>query len=424
MKERVVIVGGGIAGLTAALDLAETNSVTILEAKQRFGGRIHTVRDESGLPFELGAEFVHGTAPETCRSIEAAGLRTHQVPDRHWTTTDGGLLELPDFWEKLSSVTGEIKPGERDRSFEAFLSTIKKPRESKALTRRFIEGFHAAPAEEASIQATRRSEETSEEIDGQKQLRIHVGYGAMVDHIVKCCENHGVALETDARVISIDWKKRPIPVRFEQDGMNEMTADRVIVTLPLGVLQHALDARELLTPFPDGKAEAVRALGIGLVTKVILKFTERFWPEANFGFIHSDDEWFGTWWADERGDLLTAWSGGPASEKLVAKDTHFIVNRALESASKLFGERISVVRELLKGAHTHNWSADPCARGAYSFIPVGAADACGELARSEDDRLFFAGEATDLNYQFGTVHGAIASGQRTAHEIRKLQRRA
>ena len=78
MGEKVVVIGGGIAGLTAALELSGTHSVTVLEARERFGG-IHTVRNEAGIPFELGAEFVHGKAPELCRLIEAAGLKTHEA---------------------------------------------------------------------------------------------------------------------------------------------------------------------------------------------------------------------------------------------------------------------------------------------------------------------------------------------------------
>ncbi len=116
--------------------------------------------------------------------------------------------------------------------------------------------------------------------------------------------------------------------------------------------------------------------------------------------------------------MLNAWVGGPVGEKVSDFEREFVVQRALEACSKLFGERLPRVRELLMTASTHNWAKDKFAFGAYSYVPVNAVDATQELARAEEGRLFFAGEASDLNYQFGTVHGATASGIRVARDVR------
>ena len=94
------------------------------------------------------------------------------------------------------------------------------------------------------------------------------------------------------------------------------------------------------------------------------------------------------------------------------------MERALEATSKLFGERLPRISELLLADSTHNWMNDQFSRGAYSYVPVNGVDACCELARGEGEVLFFAGEATDVNYQFGTVHGAMASGIRAARDVR------
>ena len=410
-----MLIGGGIAGLAAAWELSATHSVTLLEARQRLGGRIHTIRNDAGIPFELGAEFVHGKSPDLCKFIKAAGLKTHEVPDRHLRHRAGTLVEIPDFWDQLSIVTEEIEPTREDTSFARFISTVRAPRESIQLAKQFVEGFHAAPLEKASIQATRLSEESSEEIDGQRQLRIHAGFDHLVAYVEEACRRRGVDLRTAAEVHSVDWRRRPVSIGLKQQS-NEIAADRVIITLPIGVLK--ADGIRFI-PKPARKLEAAHELEMGIVTKVVLHFRERFWPDPNFGFIHSDDEWFATWWADERGHILTAWSGGPKGTELATNESDFVLNRALEGLSKLFGESLPSIRKLLHSANTHNWKNDPFSRGAYSFVPVNATNACRELARPEDDILFFAGEATDLNYQFGTVHGAIASGIRAATDVRK-----
>src|SRR5437667_2081056 len=106
----VLIVGAGIAGLAAGDMLsAEGLPVVVLEARERIGGRIHTIQSLRGsIPIELGAEFVHGAKNETWRLIRTAGLATHEVPDSHWQSSDGVLVRNPDFWDQLSTATENI----------------------------------------------------------------------------------------------------------------------------------------------------------------------------------------------------------------------------------------------------------------------------------------------------------------------------
>jgi monoamine oxidase len=102
---------------------------------------------------------------------------------------------------------------------------------------------------------------------------------------------------------------------------------------------------------------------------------------------------------------------------LALRGEEFVVGRALDSLSRMFGLERERLADLLAAWYTRDWQADPFARGAYSYIPVGGLDAPRLLARPIEDTLFFAGEATDLEGQNGTVHGAMASGQRAAIEI-------
>jgi len=94
-----------------------------------------------------------------------------------------------------------------------------------------------------------------------------------------------------------------------------------------------------------------------------------------------------------------------------------IVEHALDALADVLGVPRSRIAEALVGSHTHNWHADPFARGAYSYVTVNGMDAVRVLAAPVEDTLFFAGEATNSDGHTGTVHGAIATGLRAAREI-------
>ena len=105
--------------------------------------------------------------------------------------------------------------------------------------------------------------------------------------------------------------------------------------------------------------------------------------------------------------------------------THFdvesddaLLDHALESLSHILRWSKSALEESLAEFYTHNWHRDRYSAGAYSYIPVGGVDAEAQLGRPLENTLFFAGEATNSDGHFGTVHGAIATGVRAAREIK------
>src|SRR5438128_719470 len=124
MESRVLAVGGGIAGLAAALEISKKRAVTVLEARDRLGGRIHTILTPEKIPLELGAEFIHGKSPAIWRLIRAAQLKTSVVPDRHWIVKNGLLSENKGFWDELSEVTDQINPEKGDKAFASFLQSV------------------------------------------------------------------------------------------------------------------------------------------------------------------------------------------------------------------------------------------------------------------------------------------------------------
>lgn len=176
-EKSVLIVGAGAAGLAAAQQVSQRGfEVTILEARDRAGGRIHTL-EAQGVPIELGAEFVHGEKNATWQLIREAGLKTQEVPDRHWRVTNGEWEKDSDFWNELSELTEKIATKAPDEDFQSLLNRSRDLDEkTKWLAKEYVEGFHAADPKRMSIQALKRAEEAAEEEEGTRQFRTADGY--------------------------------------------------------------------------------------------------------------------------------------------------------------------------------------------------------------------------------------------------------
>src|SRR4051812_28622103 len=98
-RQNILVLGGGIAGLAAAVELARAGRrVTLIEANRRLGGRIFT-RQRNGLPVELGAEFIHGGDKPFWKLLRRSRLKTIRVPDRFQQFTDGALRKI-DLWQQ------------------------------------------------------------------------------------------------------------------------------------------------------------------------------------------------------------------------------------------------------------------------------------------------------------------------------------
>ena len=189
-------------------------------------------------------------------------------------------------------------------------------------------------------------------------------------------------------------------------------AEAALITLPIGVWK----TREVLfEPALPKKQKAAEEMQFGNVVKITLVFRKQWWPKANFGFIQAPDEPIPTWWSDPRGTVITGWAGGPKADILPTQSPARLETLALTILQKIFG--VKSLRKQLLASHSYNWADDPHIRGAYSYIPVNGIDLPKMLAAPIKGTLFFAGEATALDAQMGTVFGALESGLRAAKEI-------
>jgi monoamine oxidase len=413
-KGSVLIIGGGIAGLAAALELARQKiSITVLEAKERFGGRIHTIHD-GAIPIELGAEFVHGESKPLIKAIHDARLVTKVVPDSNRIFENGKFRDIK-IWDIVGEVFNRIDPHTPDCSIEAFLTSEKIEEPARSLVRHFIMGFDAAHPDRIGAHACRRAEYAAEQMHLITQSRIVEGYCALVEYFVREIQGHGGRLMTNTVVRNIRWERGGVEVQVEREGRAEtFYADKAIITLPVGVLKKG-DVK--FTPSLPEKIEAANGLEFGNAVKVIFHFRDSFWDD--FGFIHVPSDPIPTWWSDSRGPVLTGWAGGPRADALLKCTAAQLETMGLEILSKILSGNHTAagLRERLVASHYYNWANDPYVRGAYSYIPVNGLDLPKLLAAPVADTLFFAGEATVTDGQTGTVFGALGTGLRAACEI-------
>lgn len=416
MNKSALVIGGGISGLATARELARNGiTTTLVEAKERFGGRIHTLH-AGKTPIELGAEFVHGQSKALLKAIREAKLSIQDAPDTH-KLFENGKFKQTDLWDIIGDVINQIDIRKPDCSFEEFLERQKIPEPARTMARNFVMGFDAAYPERASAHALRRAEYAAEQMNMDTQSRILEGYSALAEHFVRDIEAAGGKLLTKTSARRIRWDKGKVEVLAERNRRKEtFEADIAVVTLPVAVLK---TKRVKFEPSLPEKMEAINGLEVGNVVRLVFHFKEKCWKD--FGFIHAFDEAIPTWWSDKRGPILTGWTGGPMADVLLKLSRKKLENTGLKILGKILfgGASVSVLRKRLVAIHFYNWTEDKEIRGAYSYIPVNGLDLPRVLAAPVADTLFFAGEATVMDAQTGTVFGALESGLRAAKEILK-----
>jgi monoamine oxidase len=436
MSRSVVIIGAGAAGLCCAADLARTGlAVTILEARDRIGGRIFS-QSAQGLPtpVELGAEFIHGEAPQIFDPMKQAGQEIIESKGDDWCREEGELCAC-DFFEKVDELLDKMKHhGSTDRSFSQFLRELpREPGDENVRLRalEYVSGFNAADPDKISVQSLIKDMARSEELGGERILRLRNGYSALISWLQSECTRNHVEIRSDhaVRRIAYGSDRAVITGNHFSQGF-ELEADAVVVTVPVSLLHPGTAASITFDPeLPGSKLEALRGTALGPVIRVVLVFQQPFWQQlkasggrslAKLRFLFSHDSHFPTWWTQNpiESPVLVAWSSGPRAKQFQGWTKHRILEQALSSLAKILPISQTELAGMLSECFVHDWQADPFSLGAYSYLCVGAADAPGKIARPIANKVFFAGEATNGMGDHGTVHGAMESGYCAAREIK------
>jgi monoamine oxidase len=441
----VAIIGAGVAGLAAGRLLAVAGRrVTVIEARDRVGGRIHTHQLAPDLPIELGAEFIHGRPPGLWSLIREAHLPTYELEGSEIRYEGGRRSARGDQPGHAHQVLEDMvawleqRPEATDMTFDQYLGLTAPESDAAEAAARYVEGFNAADRRRIGIAALAKQQRAEDAIEADRLFRVSSGYDAVPKFLAAEFVRAGGTLELQAPVRRIAWSRGSVTVTALGAKETQFHARRALITVPLGVLQAGSIEFE---PRPGGILGQADRLAMGTALRIVLKFGGKFWPE-NLSFLFTPSEFPATWWTPmpNGAPVLTGWAGGPRAAVIEPCDTAAnvepsrasaaieraagadagppaLLTACLSTLAKVFNRPRSELEGLLSSWHTHDWLTDPYARGAYSYVPAGALDAPGRMTHPVEDTLYFAGEHTDVTGHWGTVHAALQSGTLAAERL-------
>jgi monoamine oxidase len=399
----VAIIGAGAAGLSAAHALQGSGlSVIVLEARDRTGGRAHTIMAAPGIPFDLGCGWLHSA--DKNRFVGIANQLNFEIDKTlpPWRDRAVGnvfpLEERADFIRSLDAFfdrAEQAAKGGRDAAADTCLEPGNRWNPMIDAVSSYINGCEL---DQVSILDLDAYEDT------EINWRVRRGYGALMAAYGASCP-----LALNCAVSLIDHSDKQIRI---ETALGTLTANKVIVTVPTNLI-----ANETIRFHPalPAKVDAAFDLPLGLADKVMLALDE---PEA----LPKDGNLRGATMRTAMGSYhlrpfgqacIEGYFGGSFAQELEEAGEGAFAAQSIDEIAALLGNDY---RRKLKPLAESRWSHDPFARGSYSHALPGHAGKRAVLAAPVDGRLFFAGEATSPNF-FSTAHGAGDSGERAAREV-------
>ncbi|MCB0018974.1 MAG: FAD-dependent oxidoreductase [Anaerolineales bacterium] len=434
----VLVIGAGMAGLMAARTLHEAGvPVTILEGRDRIGGRTHT--DHTlGVPIDLGAAWIHGPDgnPLTplARQLGIAHAPTDFINRSGLAVqaydAQGQPLDMVDYTNGQLAANGAFVHaagselvGRREfkaRSLADFL-TEELPVPAGLNPTEALGFYYWSTVLSEYLQASDADliaspmRSSHHGLPGGDLLLYGGGFGVIVDHVAQ-----GLAIRLNTAVTAIRYAGAQVEVETSK-GVE--TADRVVITVPLGVLKAG--AIQFAPALPASKQEAIERIGFGFYEKLALRFDRFYWPRdrQRFNYISDGEPPLFNVWLNQgyyNGQpIIVAYHAGRRAQAINGwTDAEFIA-AARQTMQRLFGDHgFGTVPEPVAYRRT-SWQTDPFSQGSYSFSHVDQqAEDRRRLAATVAGKLYFAGEATHPAY-YATVHGAFESGVRAARELLK-----
>lgn len=425
-NQKVIIIGAGMAGMAAAKTLKDKgHTVTVLEAKNRIGGRIYTSNKWADAPTDLGASWIHEPVGNPLTPL-ADSIRARRVATSYtsFVTYDesGGLIspqvktdylamqtDLRDLWAAAQNDNTDSNLDfvtQRDLASYGWSTTNSYD----------IKLANHVTVSETELEYAGASSKLSsywwDNMGGYSgdDVVLPDGYIALVNSLA-----FGVNVQLNQIVSKIAYTSSGVTVTTNQ---GTFSGDRVIVTVPLGVLKK--NGITFSPALPAAKLNAISKLGMGTLGKVFLRFPSVFWANVDWLEYMASPANRGHWqqWLNVARvtggkPILLAFSGADFAEASEGWSDAQIVESAMVSLRAMYGNNIPAPVDY----QLTRWHSDPFSYGSYSFNAAGSTPTMrNDLAANINKRVFFAGEATQ-KMMFATVHGAYLSGIAAANGI-------
>jgi monoamine oxidase len=418
IQQEVGILGAGIAGLVAGLELLRKGcSVTIYEARSNSGGRIQSL-EWQGMVVETGPEFIHGRLQETLALLRKYQIHFEPVNGKMYHLDKGKLEETNEMAEGWGQLLDKMKILKTDLPFREFLEIYFPGKVFDDLRQAaigFAEGFDLADPDTASTWGLIKEWENEE----SEQYRIPSGYQTLIKALENEFLQNGGKILFDHPIGQVNWVEKNIYLEYRE---SRHRADKLIVTLPLSLLNNSAPDAESISFFPpaEEKKSAFRQIGFGTVVKLVMIWDKTFWtsmlPDAQFIF---SENFIPTWWTQYPQNLpmLTGWLGGPKAIQFANEPESFFLQKAIESLALIFSLSEEEINKGLIYYKVFNWKQEPFSRGAYSYSLVGSEQAKAIYRRPIQDRIYFSGEAAYEGPYPGTVEAAVVSALETVRSM-------
>jgi monoamine oxidase len=416
-KGRVAIIGAGAAGLYAGYLLQKSNiDYTIYEASDRIGGRIRPLKGFTDFEIELGAEEIHGK-----KSIWHDWVKSTTASFIDDKSTDfyqiGNLFRNEAQWANDVDFQAAERLAAQARNYNGPDVSLQQLMDTNRLPLRVQHIVNAQVANEYGTSAGRlgvRGLTQEDLLWSAGDDNLSVSGRTLLSVLEEKCKDVLPKVQLNAPITQIDYRDQRI-VLNDARGLRYQ-ADKVIVTVPLSILQ-AGDVQ--FTPaLPTAKTTAIGKIGIDAGLKIFLSFNRRFWA-ADTGSIYGTglvpEFWVASRGRSTQANVLTAFVNGAKADALLALGTG-MTTAIVQELDTMYGR--GVASGSLTNAYVMNWLKEPYIKGAYSYPKVGGELANRqELAQTVDRKLYFAGEATHFGGHSGTVHGAMESAERAVNAL-------
>jgi len=399
----IAIIGAGAAGLGAARALENSGlSAIVLEARDRVGGRAHTIMAAPDITFDLGCGWLHSADRNSFVKIaERLNFEIDKTrPPWREQSLDAGfpLKERADFIEALDAFYDRAEEAAKSGRDSAASSYLEPGNRWNPMIDAISTYVNGCELDRVSILDMDAYEDT------EINWRVRRGYGALMTAYAA-----PIPLALNCNVTLVDHSGKRVRLETSQ---GTLTAGKVIVTVPTNLIA---DEAIRFHPALPAKVAAARGLPLGLADKVMLALDQ---PDA----LPKDGNLRGATMRTAMGGFhlrpfgqpcIEGFFGGRFAQELEDAGDGALAAQGIDEIVALLGNDF---RRKLKPLSESRWAHDPFARGSYSHALPGHAGDRAVLAAPVDNRLFFAGEATSPNF-FSTAHGARDSGERAAGEV-------